>query len=493
MRGGLLYVVAIGTCAGVALAFLFGNSIFFAGLCLFGVLLFFALGWRRPVMLVAAAACAAAALGLLRADFYLHQEAAGDLSRFDAEQTEVVGVVTNDPERRDTATVVYLATERVGQEAAEGMLLVQLPPQTELSYGDTVTVSGKIEKPEPFETPQGRIFDYPSYLRARGVSATMSFAKIDELRPGGFSIQKTLFVLKHHFTGSLEKLLPQPSVSLLEGLLLGERRSLPKEITAAFVAAGLVHIVVLSGYNISIISDAALRALSFLPTIVRFGTGSAAMLLFVLMIGGGATAVRALIMAFVALLGRYAGRPVWALRSLACAGAAMVLWNPPILLFDPSFILSVLATFGLITLSPSVEQKIFPWLSNWPRVRSIASSTIAVQLFVLPALLYFTGVFSLFALPANIVVLPVVSFAMGFGFLAGVLGLLHPLLALPATFITNVLLVYILVVATHVQMLPFAALVAPTFPAWIAAALYVPLSGFAIWLHLQTAAQSPTN
>lgn len=482
MQGTLLYAGAIGVCAGVALAFLFGNSLPLAGLgLLFAIALL--LTSRKHQMLFIAAALAAAALGLVRADLYLRTEAQENLSGFAGEKTEVVGVVVNDPERRDTTLHAHIEVSTIGGTQVRGKLLVQFPRDTQVSYGDMVSVVGKIEEPQAFETDTGRLFDYPSYLRARGISAVMRYAELESATTGGWSVFGALFSLKHAFTASLERIFPEPEGSLLEGLLLGERRGLPKELTSAFVASGLIHVVVLSGYNISIVADGVLRVFQFLPRAVGFSLGGATIFLFVVMIGAGATAVRALIMGLIAILARYFGRSSAALRALALAAAAMVLWNPTTLLFDPSFILSVLATFGLITLSPAVEKKLPSILSRAPHIRSIAASTIAVQIFVLPALLYMTGVLSLFALPANVLALPAVPFAMGFGFAAGLLGFVHPILALPAMFITDLLLRFMMLVATMAQLLPFSAAMLATFPLWIAITAYIPLTAWALYLY----------
>jgi len=242
-------------------------------------------------------------------------------------------------------------------------------------------------------------------------------------------------------------------------------------------------VVVLSGHNITIVSEGVFRALSFLPRTASYGVGAVLMILFALMTGAGATTVRALIMALVALLARYLHRSTLALRSLSVAGAAMVLWNPPSLIHDPSFILSVLATFGLITLSPCIEKKLPEFLVRFPNVRSVIATTLSVEVFVTPALLYFSGTFSLFALPANIIALPAVPFAMLAGFIAGLVGFVNPALALVPTFVCNLFLKWLMLVATTTESIPFSTLVAPQFAAWILLAVYVPLTCFAIYLY----------
>lgn len=482
MHGGLLYGISIGVCTGVALAFLFGSILPLAAGCLLLAIVLLIPAKKNRTLFIAVAVLCAAALGLARTDIFLQTEAQQNLALFAGERTEVSGVVVNNPERRDTTLHVHIEVKEVGGQTARGKLLALLPREAQVSYGDEVVVLGKIEAPQAFETDTGRIFDYPSYLRARGVSALMRYADV-ESQESHFSLQGQLFALKHIFTRSLERVFPEPENALLQGLLLGERRGLPQEFTNAFITAGLIHVVVLSGYNISIVSEGILRILSIFPRTVAFSAGGATMLLFVVMIGAGATAVRALVMGLIAIVARYFGRSAAALRALALAAAAMVLWNPATLLFDPSFVLSVLATFGLITLSPAVEEKLPKFLSRLPQIRSIAASTIAVQIFVLPALLYMTGVFSLFALPANMLALPAVPFAMGFGFLAGIAGFIHPVVALPAMVVADLLLRFMMFVATTVQSLPFSSAVLAVFPLWVAVVVYIPLTALAFRLY----------
>jgi len=95
-----------------------------------------------------------------------------------------------------------------------------------------------------------------------------------------------------------------------------------------------------------------------LPRSLVYVLGFVAIVLFALMTGGGAATVRAVIMGAIAIVARYLRRPQAALRALVVAAVAMALWNPLAPFYDNGFILSVLATFGLITLSPYIERKL---------------------------------------------------------------------------------------------------------------------------------------
>ncbi len=423
--------------------------------------------------------CVMILIAVIRVIFYISWWESQTLPLYAGESGMVEGVVVNDPEHRATSTHVNLKVSTIDGASVSGTMLVILPREATLEYGDTIQVSGGIGLPAPFETDTGRIFDYAGYLQVQGVSTMMQRATLLEVTPGGWSLQKTLFELKHYFEASLERIFPEPDNSLLEGVLLGERRGLPQNLNDAFIASGLVHVVVLSGYNISIVSNSILYATSFLPATLNYGIGSVFIILFAVMSGAGATTVRACAMGLVAILARYLNRPASAMRALLAAAFGMGMWNPPAVIHDPSFILSVLATFGLIALSSRVE-KYLQWLPERFGVRSIAASTISVQIYVLPTLLYLTGILSFIALPANILALPVIPFAMLMGFLAGIAGFIHPALGLPFGIVADLLLKWMMLVAGTAYALPFSSTVVAAFPAWIAIVAYIPLTWVAV-------------
>src|SRR3989338_7774455 len=71
-----------------------------------------------------------------------------------------------------------------------GRLLATLPREAELAFGDRVRLAGDITLPATFETDTGRVFDYPSYLRARAISAAMRYATLEERVEGAWSVRR---------------------------------------------------------------------------------------------------------------------------------------------------------------------------------------------------------------------------------------------------------------------------------------------------------------
>lgn len=425
-----------------------------------------------------------------RWDLLERTEARNSLSDYAGRTAVVGGTVAADPDRRATSVRAVVAVKTInGQDAPPGKLLVVLPREITVSYGERIEVRGRMAAPEAFETGAGRVFDYPGYLRVRGISMVMERAVLREQEAAGVTLFGALYALKHAFERSLESVVTEPEVSLLEGMLLGERGGFESSLLQAFAVVGLIHIVVLSGSNISIVAEGVFRLLGAarLPRAALYIVGFAAIVLFALMAGGGAATVRAVIMGSIAIVARYLRRPEAALRALVLAAVAMALWNPLLVLYDTGFVLSVLATFGLITLSPYIEQRL-TCVPAWEKfnLRSIVASTLAVQLFLLPALLYVTGLFSLVSFPVNVLILPIVPAVMLAGFVTGVLGLIHPLAALLPALAVHVLLAFIIAVAEGAAQLPLVSFFVAPFPLALAVALYVPLTVVALKIFVRT-------
>jgi competence protein ComEC len=339
-------------------------------------------------------------------------------------------------------------------------------------YGDEINFSGTLKKPENFITDTGKEFDYINYLRKDGILYVMSYPKIEVLSRGNGGIVKSLlFFVKEKFLEKVNFAIATPENLLMGGLILGEKASFDESMRQSFVDTGTIHIVALSGYNITIVAEWVMKLFSFLPINLGIGAGIFAILLFVLMTGGGSTAVRAGIMATLALVARATGRNYDVARGLVLAGVFMILLNPFLLVYDVSFQLSFIATVAVIFLAPRIE-KYFMWAPVRFGLRDIFSVTTAAYIFVLPFILYKMGNLSLVALPANILILPFIPFTMMLGFLTGLVGLIWYVFAVPFGFISYLFLHYELGVISFFSRLPFASFSFPDFPLFLTIIIY---------------------
>jgi competence protein ComEC len=136
-----------------------------------------------------------------------------------------------------------------------------------------------------------------------------------------------------------------------------------------------------------------------------------------------ASGIRAGIMGSLFLLAQKLGRQSMGVRVIVMAGALILAQNPLLLFYDIGFQLSFLAVIGIIYLEPFLKNLIKRLLYKIPEnLLSIISTTFAAQIFTLPIMVYNFGNISIISPITNLLVLPVVSVLMIFGFLSSILG-----------------------------------------------------------------------
>lgn len=385
------------------------------------------------------------------------------------------GIVISESEQKENTTRFVFRADN-GEK-----VLVNTDLYSSVGYGDRVEISGKLSRPGLIESEDGlRVFDYGKYLAKDDIYHTMSFTDVETLSGGhGHPVKSALLKIKKSFTDNIKEILAEPHAGLLSGLIVSGKDAMPKNLLDEFRRAGIIHIVVLSGYNITIIAEFIRRFFQgiFLVAKTRFAlpfvtsASILAILGFVLMTGAEATVVRASIMVLIVILAKAFGKSYSASRALLLAGALMLVHNPKILVFDPSFQLSFLATLGLIHGAPLIEKylKLIPEKLGF---RMIVSTTLATQLFVLPLLVYSMGDFSLVSILANLLVLVVVPLTMLVGFLAATVVYVSSFLALPLAYVAHLLLAWILWVSSTLGNLSLASIPVPPIPFWVLIIIY---------------------
>jgi competence protein ComEC len=193
------------------------------------------------------------------------------------------------------------------------------------------------------------------------------------------------------------------------------------------------------------------------------------------LVGYSASVVRASVMAGLFLLTILLDRPYYVFRMLVLAGFMMVMVEPYSLRYDIGFQLSFMATLGLILVAPQLEVA-WSQVTTWFSVRSFLIATVATQIAVAPLLLYYMGEWSIIAIVANILVLPMVPLAMLTTFSTGLVALVIPQLVLPLALLANLTLWYIIMIATTLARLPYAAISVPPFPPGLVLVLYICLA-----------------
>lgn len=342
-------------------------------------------------------------------------------------------------------------TEKTVLETKQGDVLIIFPLTTQIYYGENFEIEGKLAPIKNFDDS----FDYVSYEKSQGVIYEIYYPHI--VSSGGFSgnyFLRSLYSAKNYFENNINNLFTEPYASLLSGMVIAGKGALPADLQNDFLHAGLMHIVVLSGYNIALVVSFA--TLIFASVHIKWRSAIILLLVvaFVFMAGLSASIIRAALMAVIALSGKILGRKVRQNRALVFGAGLMVFWNPYELVFDPSFALTFLATFAIINFSPVIER----WLIKVPekfQMREILSQTIAVEILVAPYLLYEMHNLALLSLVSNILVLPFVPWVTILGIIVAVFGFFGIFLY-PIVLVLNFCLAWIIFVAEFLGNLSWA-------------------------------------
>jgi competence protein ComEC len=205
--------------------------------------------------------------------------------------------------------------------------------------------------------------------------------------------------------------------ALVAGFLVGDDRGLPAQVAADFRAAGLSHLLVVSGANVTLALAFVAPLLQRFALFGRLAGGLAVLVLFCAMTRFEPSVLRAAGMSGLALLAAFVGRPVTGLRLLALTVTGLVLIDP-FLVHSLGFGLSCGASAGILLLSGPLFRAI-----PGPRlIRDPLAVTAAAQVGVAPIALPAFGYLPLVALPANLAAAPAAAALSVWGLGSGVLG-----------------------------------------------------------------------
>ena len=205
--------------------------------------------------------------------------------------------------------------------------------------------------------------------------------------------------------------------ALVAGFLVGDDRDLPGRVAADFRDAGLSHLLVVSGANVTLALALVAPLLRRFGLLGRLAGGLAALLVFAAMTRFEPSVLRAAAMSGLALLASFLGRPVAGLRLLALAVAGLVLIDP-FLVHSLGFALSCGASAGILVLAGPLARH----LPGPGFVREPLAVTAAAQVGVAPVALPAFGQLPLAALPANLLAAPAAAALSLWGLASGLIG-----------------------------------------------------------------------
>lgn len=274
-----------------------------------------------------------------------------------------------------------------------------------------------------------------------------------------------------------QRMLNEPQASLLNGILFGSQAKLPSDLTQALRITGTLHVVAVSGQNMSILAGFVGKTFQTLSWRLSLALEGTAIIGYMALVGGGGSVIRSGLMALIALFAKVTGRQAEAGRALALTAILMVLVHPEFL-GEIGWQLSVLATAGIVWLEPIIAL----WVKKVPRVLAdLVSVSLSAQLLTWPIIAYYFGIFSLISLPANILVEWSVPWIMGLGSLSLIVAQLSPVVGQILSWLVWVPLSYFVLMIYELAKVPLASLNLPAIPLGIIVLFYTAVGGGFWW------------
>lgn len=289
--------------------------------------------------------------------------------------------------------------------------------------------------------------------------------------------------LKKQFSSATEWL-HGDAAGLLPGMVTGDTTGLDESLETAMKTTGTTHLTAVSGANCSLIlGGLVLLARSFrLKRGVASTVALGGLAAFVMMVGPDASVLRAAVMGAIGLTALSAGRRGRSLGFLCLAVTCLLILDPS-LGTSMGFLLSVLATLGIVLLARPIASWAPAWVPSW--LASSVAVPLAAQLLCSPVIVALQPQFSSYSLLTNIAAAPFVAPVTILGTIAVPLVPLLPWLAMVPIAVAGASAGIVAAIARFFAGLPGAALPWPEGPRGIATmTLWSVVAVLLVWLAL---------
>jgi competence protein ComEC len=272
----------------------------------------------------------------------------------------------------------------------------------DLVPGQVVRTAGKLK---PSDAGQQEAAVLSASLPPRAGTGPGSSAGVDDAdAPGWQVVAKDLRV---RYVSAASFLAADPA-GLLPGMVTGDTSALDEGLNAAMKTVGMTHLTAVSGANCSLVLGALLIAARSLrlPRLPAAGLALSGLAMFVVLVGPDASVLRAALMGSIAVASLAGGRMGRGLSFLCLAVTGLLLVDPG-LGTSFGFLLSVLATLGIIVLG----RRLIDWTpAVIPRWAAAAWAVpLSAQLLCGPVIVLLQPQFSTYSLLANLMAAPLVA------------------------------------------------------------------------------------
>jgi competence protein ComEC len=360
---------------------------------------------------------------------------------------------------------------------------VREPTLQNFKYGDLIEVIGEFHKPRSRRNPGG--FDHQLYLASRGIFATIHPASLIKVGEGGGHM---LLRFSDRLRRTLEEIIDRTSpdssdsklnASVIKGLVIGERRAMPKAFYEKVKTSGVSHIFAVSGMNVTLVAASGFLVFTLLNLPKKCAILLSMFLVFIYscVVGFQPSVIRASFMAIAFLFGKLIYRDLdFDFLNLICWVGLGILLFQPLWIKDAGFQLSFAATAAIVYFVPTWSRYLASTLKH--RYRSalrygsiLMLTSLAAQLGTVLIIAYHFNRIYPISFISNLVVVPIADLSISLGMLSFVLGLIWTPLAIPFGH-TNWALIELLLRSIYTfSQIPYAELTVCT-PSLAIIALY---------------------
>ena len=277
-----------------------------------------------------------------------------------------------------------------------------LPRYPPVYPGDVVRLRGQIE-------PAPQSGDFAEYLARSGIGYTVRSRSLELVGSDGSALAM-LENFRRFVAGLIATALPEPQAGLATAMAIGLRDLVPRNVASDFRAAGLSHVVAISGWHITLIGGLVSALLGGFTPRRRSAAVLFVVAAYAILAGASPSILRAAVMASVVLLARESGRRGGAQAALSLTVLALLLVEPATIT-DAGFQLSVVATAGLLAWASRLRDSLAAHLPKatpaW--LLETLGVSLAAQAATLPLTLLDFERVSLVAPLANLLIAPLVA------------------------------------------------------------------------------------
>ena len=299
-------------------------------------------------------------------------------------------------------------------------------------------------------------FDEENYYRSMGISGKFRLQKKGkiEITDDSFDAgRQWLFEIRRKIRRIFQSILErdEEKAGIFSAIVLGDRSGVESDVKNLYQKNGIAHVLAVSGLHISLIGMGLFRLLrkQFYTPVSAILSGSV-MVLFCILSGGSASAIRSTTMFLLRMIAAIRGKTFDLLSGLSFAGLLLLLTNP-LYLTNSAFLLSFGAILGLALPGHAAEN----FLSLQNSVGKAFFASLSVFLMTAPVLMSIYFEISLFSVLLNLAVIPLMSLILGSGILGGISGLLSLALARFAIGLGTYLLSFVEILCRILDYLPF--------------------------------------